>query len=56
MANLTNIRKGDYYGVASTWTPHKRRALGTFLLVKAFHIFLLEGERQIQPGDIKTGE
>ncbi|XP_064619219.1 uncharacterized protein LOC135482788 [Lineus longissimus] len=56
MANLTNIQKGNYYGVASTWTPNKKRDLGTFLLLKAFHIFMLEGERQIRPGDIKTGE
>ncbi|XP_013384672.1 ankyrin repeat and LEM domain-containing protein 1-like [Lingula anatina] len=51
---LTNIKKGDYYGKASTWTLKQKRLLGTYLLKKALQIFLIEGERQIRPGDLKN--
>ena len=52
--NLTNLKAGDFYGVASGWEADKRTELGTFLVYKAFKIFLQEGERQIQPADLKS--
>ena len=52
--NLTNVKGGDYYGVANSWDPEKKLALGTFLIFKAFKIFLQEGERQIRPVDLRS--
>jgi len=52
--NLTNLKPGDFYGVASGWPEDKRTTLGTFLVYKAFKIFLQEGERQIRPADLKS--
>ncbi|KAK7495909.1 hypothetical protein BaRGS_00012899 [Batillaria attramentaria] len=54
--HLTNVKRGDYYGVASTWPGARRRAVGALLLWKAFHIFLCEGERQICPDDMRKKE
>ncbi|CAL8252965.1 unnamed protein product [Merluccius merluccius] len=50
---LTNKKRGDYYGVVSTWQARKRRDLGVHLLHRAMQIFLAEGERQLRPADIK---
>ena len=52
MHNLTNMKKGNYYGEAKEWEPRKKRQLGTVLLRKACAIFIAEGERQITPVDI----
>jgi len=52
--NLTNVKGGDYYGVANSWDPEKKLELGTFLVFKAFKIFLQEGERQIRPVDLRS--
>ena len=52
LENLTNLKRGDYYGVASTWSMDKKRTLGVVLLKKACDIFMAEGERQIKPVDI----
>ena len=52
--NLTNVKPGDYYGVANGWSVEQKLKLGTFLLFKAFKIFLQEGERQIRPVDLKN--
>jgi len=52
LENLKNVRCGEYYGIAATWTPHQKRMLGTYLLYHAMCIFLHEGERQLRPGDI----
>lgn len=51
MSNLTNERKGDYYGVAKTWPHMKRRKLGTYLLYRAMKILLNEGERPLYQAD-----
>jgi len=51
--NLTNAKPGDYYGPCKLWKKEKRLQLGTFLLYRAFKIFLQEGERQIRPVDLK---
>jgi len=52
--NLTNVKGGDYYGDANSWDPEKKLELGTFLIFKAFKIFLQEGERQIRPVDLRS--
>ncbi|KAJ9591802.1 hypothetical protein L9F63_001619 [Diploptera punctata] len=52
LRNIQNVRCGEYYGIASTWTSHEKRLLGTFLLYRAMLIFLQEGERQLRPVDI----
>lgn len=51
--NLTNIKRGDYYGISKSWTLRQRRQLGVLLLYKAMHIFLAEGESQLRPDDIQ---
>ncbi|XP_042601048.1 ankyrin repeat and LEM domain-containing protein 1 isoform X1 [Cyprinus carpio] len=50
---LTNQKRGDYYGVVSTWPMRKKRELGVHLLYRAMQIFLAEGERQLRPADIR---
>ena len=52
--NLSNVKPGDYYGPAVTWEKNNQQQLGTFLLYRAFKIFLQEGERQIRSVDLKT--
>eukprot|EP00092_Neocalanus_flemingeri_P015243 GFUD01016473.1.p1 GENE.GFUD01016473.1~~GFUD01016473.1.p1 ORF type:complete len:377 (+),score=130.85 GFUD01016473.1:122-1132(+) len=52
--NLTNVKGGDYYGEAAGWTKERKLELGTFLVFKAFKIFLQEGERQIRPVDLRS--
>ncbi|XP_067872175.1 ankyrin repeat and LEM domain-containing protein 1 [Heterodontus francisci] len=51
---LTNKKRGDYYGVAATWSLKRRRRLGIHMLRRALQIFLAEGERQLRPADIRT--
>jgi hypothetical protein len=50
--NLTNVKKGNYYGETKSWTFKKKCELGTILLRRACAIFLAEGERQITPNDL----
>ncbi|XP_037326160.2 ankyrin repeat and LEM domain-containing protein 1 [Pungitius pungitius] len=50
---LTNQKRGDFYGVVSTWQVKKKRDLGVHLLYRAMQIFLAEGERQLRPADIR---
>ncbi|XP_037079332.1 ankyrin repeat and LEM domain-containing protein 1-like [Pollicipes pollicipes] len=52
LANLTNVRRGDYYGPPKGWTSAERRQLGAGLLHKAWRIYLVEGETQLKPEDI----
>lgn len=56
LKRLTNVKRGDYYGVASTWSAMRKRSMGAYLLRKSFQIFLSEGERQISPLDIHQGK
>ncbi|XP_033751024.1 LOW QUALITY PROTEIN: protein phosphatase 1 regulatory subunit 12A-like [Pecten maximus] len=55
LSNLTNKKRGDYYGVSTMWSNKQRQQVGVLLLKKALQIFLGEGERQISPPDIKVG-
>ncbi|XP_012728043.2 ankyrin repeat and LEM domain-containing protein 1 [Fundulus heteroclitus] len=50
---LTNQKRGDFYGVVSTWELKRKRELGINLLYRAMQIFLAEGERQLRPADIR---
>uniref|UniRef100_A0A8C9V7W7 Zgc:85936 n=1 Tax=Scleropages formosus TaxID=113540 RepID=A0A8C9V7W7_SCLFO len=52
---LTNQKRGDYYGVVSTWPMKRRCEMGVHLLYRAMQIFLAEGERQLRPADIRVG-
>ncbi|XP_072044926.1 uncharacterized protein [Amphiura filiformis] len=56
LQRLTNSIKSNYYGALSTWPASKQRVMGIYLLKKACQIFLIEGERQIRPGDIVVGQ
>lgn len=51
--NLANIKRGDYYGIAKSWTMRDRKKLGVLLLYKAMQVFMVEGESQLRPNDIK---
>lgn len=51
--NLTNVKKGNYYGEAKEWSLKHKCQVGTLLLRNACEIFLAEGERQLNPIDIK---
>ncbi|XP_039766021.1 ankyrin repeat and LEM domain-containing protein 1 [Ornithorhynchus anatinus] len=55
MRTLTNQKKGNYYGVVASWPPRRQRRLGVYLLHRALHIFLAEGERQLRPPDLRAG-
>ncbi|XP_041863072.1 ankyrin repeat and LEM domain-containing protein 1 isoform X2 [Melanotaenia boesemani] len=50
---LTNQKRGDCYGVVSSWQQKRKRELGIHLLYRAMQIFLAEGERQLRPADIR---
>lgn len=50
--NLTNLKRGDYYGVTSGWKMRQRKHLGVALLYKAMQIYLAEGESQLMPFDL----
>lgn len=53
LENVSNIKSGEFYGVAATWPQKKKKCLGVYLLYKAMKIFLQDGERQIYPRDIE---
>lgn len=53
VGNLTNIKRGDYYGISKSWTMRQRKQLGIWLLYKAMHVLMIEGESQLRPDDIK---
>ena len=44
---LTNEKKGEYYGAASSWSSNKKLKLGHSLLFRAFKSYLIEGEEPI---------
>uniref|UniRef100_A0A914V0S6 alpha-1,6-mannosyl-glycoprotein 6-beta-N-acetylglucosaminyltransferase n=1 Tax=Plectus sambesii TaxID=2011161 RepID=A0A914V0S6_9BILA len=52
LSNLTNIRRGDYYGAAVGWTVMRRRRFGCYLLKQAMTALDVEGCRQLLPTDI----
>jgi ankyrin repeat and LEM domain-containing protein 1 len=52
MVNLTNLKKGDYYGAARLFSMRQKRQLGIGLLHRAMNIYLAEGESQLMPFDL----
>lgn len=52
LENLTNLKKGEYYGVAKSFSMRQKRQLGIALISRALRIFLAEGESQLLPFDI----
>lgn len=53
LQNLTNLKRGDYYGLTLSWPMRVRKQLGLVLLYKTMQIFIAEGESQLRPDDIK---
>ncbi|XP_070506582.1 ankyrin repeat and LEM domain-containing protein 1-like [Chironomus tepperi] len=51
MHNLTNLKRGDYYGAATAYTMREKRQMGIALLHRALHVYLAEGESQMKPDD-----
>lgn len=41
VGNLTNIKRGDYYGIAKSWKMRDRKKLGVLLLYKAHQILMV---------------
>lgn len=52
LENLTNIKSGEFYGVAASWPARQKKLFGAYLLRKSMMILLHEGERQLCPMDI----
>ncbi|XP_067634516.1 uncharacterized protein [Eurosta solidaginis] len=52
LQHLTNVKRGDYYGPAQSWTMKEKKYLGIALLHKAMQIYLVEGESQLSPSDL----
>lgn len=52
LANLTNIKTGDYYGSVKAWRLRDRKQLGVSLLYNALHVMLADGESQLRPDDL----
>ena len=52
LSQLTNQKRGEYYGLCAKLELAKKRRLGIFFLYKAFQIFLQEGEREISREDL----
>ncbi|KAL3997387.1 Ankyrin repeats (many copies) family protein [Acanthocheilonema viteae] len=53
LRNLTNIRRGDYYGPAKNWTIKEKTIYGSYLLFNALSIFHVEGCREIYEDDVQ---
>ncbi|XP_022711510.1 uncharacterized protein LOC111273810 isoform X1 [Varroa jacobsoni] len=49
---LTNAKRGEFYGIADTWTTRQRKQLGAYLVYRAMQVFLAEGERRLGPLDL----
>lgn len=50
--SLTNLKKGQYYGVAKNFSMRQKRQMGIGLLNRACSIYLAEGESQLMPFDL----
>ncbi|XP_023226431.1 ankyrin repeat and LEM domain-containing protein 1-like isoform X1 [Centruroides sculpturatus] len=50
--NITNQRRGEYYGIAESWSMTDKKKFGYYLLYRAASIFLHEGERPLFKDDI----
>lgn len=52
--HLTNKTRGKSYGECASWNKPRLRRYGSFLILSAMQILLLEGERQIRSNNIKA--
>lgn len=52
LENLSNLKKGEYYGVAKNFSMRQKRQLGIALISRALRVYLAEGESQLLPFDI----
>ena len=52
--NLRQRKLGDEYGESASWNSSRKEKLGTYMLFKAFRMFLDEGEIQILSSDMKN--
>lgn len=52
LENLTNMKKGDYYGAARTFSMRQKKQMGIGLLHRACSVYLAEGESQLMPFDL----
>lgn len=52
LEHLTNLKKGDFYGVAKNFPMRKKRELGIAILNKAMNVYLAEGESKLMPFDL----
>lgn len=50
--NLTNMKRGEYYGITKNLRMRYKRQMGIGLLHRALHIYLAEGESQLMPLDL----
>uniref|UniRef100_A0A915BPT8 LEM domain-containing protein n=1 Tax=Parascaris univalens TaxID=6257 RepID=A0A915BPT8_PARUN len=55
LENLTNAKRGDYYGVCKGWSFKERTIYGSYLLLKALDVFRVEGCRQLFENDVHEG-
>ncbi|EFO24234.2 hypothetical protein LOAG_04249 [Loa loa] len=53
LRNLTNVRRGDYYGPAKNWTTKEKTVYGSYLLFNALSVFHVEGCREIYEDDVQ---
>lgn len=52
LKNLTNVRRGDYYGKSKVWSLREKTVYGSFLLARALNVFRVEGSRQLFKHDV----
>jgi len=50
--NLTNIKKGCFYGSSKYWSQKQKEQYGIYLLICAKNILLIEGERPLYLDDV----
>ncbi|RWS16739.1 hypothetical protein B4U79_03483 [Dinothrombium tinctorium] len=53
ISNLTNVQNGQNLIKDLKWNDHKIKLAGSFMLVKAYFMFQIEGEKQVRPADIR---
>ncbi|CAG9537003.1 unnamed protein product [Cercopithifilaria johnstoni] len=53
LRNLTNVKRGHYYGPAKNWTAKEKTIYGSYLLFNALSIFHIEGCREIYENDVQ---
>jgi hypothetical protein len=54
LENVTNLKRGDYYGIAKSWPINRQRRYGVYLLHMAMLQLLLDGDKQLRVKDIQS--